>query len=296
VKQAKLHFKIYTMKKILLFGASGNLGKEIAKEVVKQGYDLTVVVRSKTKADSLSSLTKNSIIADVTNSKSLENICNGFDAVISTLGKSVSMNDKSNTTFQQIDLEANTAILSEAKKSAVKKFVYVSALHSEHYLHLDYFKVHHEFSERLKASGLNYSIIKPPAIMCAFIDVMEMARKNQLMNIGSGDKKTNPIYEGDLAVVCVNALKETNTTIEAGGEQIYTRKQLNEIIQEAVKPEKKLMSIPAFMVKMGLPMMKLFNKNAYDKFAFYMEVMEHDTIAPKVGKMRFEDYIRSRSN
>jgi uncharacterized protein YbjT (DUF2867 family) len=294
VKQAKLHFKIYIMKNILLFGASGNLGKEIAKEVVKQGYDLTVVVRNKAKADSLSSITKNSIVADVTNSKALENVCNGSDAVISALGKSVSMNDKSNTTFQQIDLDANSNILAEAKKSGVKKFVYVSALHSENYLYLDYFKVHHAFSERLKASGINYSIIKPPAIMCAFKDVIEMARKNQLMNIGSGDKRTNPIYEGDLAVVCVNSLKEINTTVEAGGENVYTRKQLNEIIQNAVKPGKRLVSIPSFMVRMGLPAMKLFNKNAYDKFAFYMAVMQHDTLAPKVGKMKFEDYIRMR--
>lgn len=42
------------MKKVILFGASGNLGKEIAKELVNQGYNLTVVVRDENNARALS--------------------------------------------------------------------------------------------------------------------------------------------------------------------------------------------------------------------------------------------------
>jgi uncharacterized protein YbjT (DUF2867 family) len=280
------------MTKVVLFGGTGNLGKEIAKELKTQGYDVTAVVRNQAKAQTLSSIGIQTKIADVTNKDSLKGICNGFEIVVSSLGKSVSLKDKSKPSFEQIDLEANTAILEESRKSGIKKFVYVSAIHSENYPQLNYFKVHHEFSERLKASGINYSIIKPPAIMCAFIDVIEMARLGKLMNIGSGDKVTNPIYEGDLAKVCVDSIKQYNSVIEAGGKHSYTRKQLNEIIQEAVKPGKKLMSVPMSLVQMTLPMMKLFDKNTYDKFAFYIEVMKTDTHAPKVGEKKFEDYVK----
>jgi uncharacterized protein YbjT (DUF2867 family) len=283
------------MTKVLLFGASGNLGKEISRAAVEQGYDLTVVVRNKGKADQLSAFTKKSVVADITNSESLLNICEGFDVVISCLGKSVSPNDKSKPTFKDIDLLANSSILKEAKKSGVKKFVYISAFQSEKYLHLEYFKVHYDFSERLKASGINYSVIKPPAIMSAFVDMIDMAEKGRLMNIGSGDKKTNPIYEGDLARICINSIKENNATIEAGGKYIYTRKQLNEIIQKEVNPSGKIKNIPAGMIRFTLPLMKLFNKNMHDKFAFFTEVMNHDTIAPQSGEMRFEDYIKMKA-
>jgi uncharacterized protein YbjT (DUF2867 family) len=283
------------MKKVILFGGTGNLGREIAKELKNQDYDVVCVVRNRTKASFLSELGVLIKEAEVTNKNSLKDICVGFDIVISTLGKSVSLNDKSKTTFEEIDLDANTNILEEAKKSGIKKFVYISALHSENYLHLDYFRVHHEFSERVKASGINYSIIKPPAIMCAFIDVIKMAREGKLMNIGKGDKVTNPIYEGDLAKVAVDAIKKNNAVIEAGGKRSYTRKQLNEIVQNEVKPGKKLISIPLYMIEMGLPLMKLFSKNAYDKFAFYIEVMKTDTNAPEIGDMSFEDYIREKA-
>jgi uncharacterized protein YbjT (DUF2867 family) len=283
------------MKKVILFGGTGNLGREIAKELKNQDYDVVCVVRNRTKASFLSELGVLIKEAEVTNKNSLKDICVGFDIVISTLGKSVSLNDKSKTTFEEIDLDANTNILEEAKKSGIKKFVYISALHSENYLHLDYFRVHHEFSERVKVSGINYSIIKPPAIMCAFIDVIKMAREGKLMNIGKGDKVTNPIYEGDLAKVAVDAIKKNNAVIEAGGKRSYTRKQLNEIVQNEVKPGKKLISIPLYMIEMGLPLMKLFSKNAYDKFAFYIEVMKTDTNAPEIGDMSFEDYIREKA-
>lgn len=268
------------MKKVILFGATGHLGKEIAKELSLQGYELTVVVRNDQKAKSLFPATTRRIVADVCNPSTLEAICKDQDLVVSALGKSVSPNDKSKPGFREVDYQANANILQEARKSGVQKFVYVSAFHSEKYLHLEYFKAHHEFAELLKQSGIDYSIIKPPAIFSAFIDMIEMAQKGQLVNIGKGDKTTNPIYEGDLAKICIDSINKSNSTIEAGGKTIYTRRQLNEIVQQAVNPQKKLRTVPLSLFRFSLPLLKVFNKNMYDKFSFFLEVMQHDTIAP----------------
>jgi len=280
--------------KILLFGATGNLGKEIAKEIVKRGFDLTVVVRNEAKAKSLSNITTKFIIADVCNKSTLEHIFDNQEIVISALGKSVSPNDKSKPTFEDIDYKANENILNLAKKADIKKFVYISAFHSEKYLHLEYFKVHHDFSELLKNSGIDYSIIKPPAIFSAYIDMIEMAKKGQLINIGLGDKKTNPIFEGDLAKIAVESINQHHFIIEAGGQTIYTRKQLNEIVQQATNPSKSMKNVPIMVFKFLLPIIKIFNKNTYDKFAFFIEVLQNDTIAPQLGKMTFEEYIKMR--
>lgn len=280
--------------KILLFGATGNLGKEIAKELVRRGLDLTIVVRNETKAKQLSDVTTKYVIADVCKKSTLDNIFENQEIVISALGKSVSPNDKSKPTFKEVDYIANENILNEAKKAGVKKFIYVSAFHSEKYLHLEYFKVHHHFSELLKKSGIDYSIVKPPAIFSAFIDMIAMAKKGQLVNIGKGDKKTNPIYEGDLAKITVDAINKSNIIIEAGGKTIYTRKQLNEIVQKEINNQKNLKSVPVILLKASLPIIKLFNKNTFDKYAFFIEVIQHDTIAPQLGEMTFEEYVRMK--
>ena len=120
-----------------------------------------------------------------------------------------------------------------------------------------------------------------------------MAKKGQLIDLGKGDKKTNPIYEGDLAKITVDSIKEKNCVIEAGGKEIFTRKELNQIVQQISQPGKKVRSVPLVLIKMVLPVMKIFNKNMYDKFAFFVEVHTYDTIAPQLGEAKFEEYIRS---
>lgn len=280
------------MKKVLLFGATGNLGKEIAKELITNGYELTTVVRSEAKAKSLSEITHTCVVADPLRPDTLKNIFKDQEIVVSALGKSVSPNDRSNPSFRDVDFNGNLNILNQAKVSGIKKFVYVSAFHAEKYPNLEYFAVHHEFSEKLKRSGIDYSIVKPPAIFSAFLDVIDMARKGQLVNMGAGDKKTNPIYEGDLAQVCVNAIQQTNAVIEAGGKEVYTRRQINEIIQQAVAPNKKVRTVPIGLIKFFLPVAKLIDRNLYDKLSFFAEVMQHDTIAPAVGKMTLNEYLK----
>lgn len=283
------------MNNVLLFGGTGSLGKAIAAELSRRRFAVTAVVRNEAKAAELKKAVPTVIVADVTNPASLKGICDGFAVVVSALGKSVSLNDRSRPSFRDVDLNANAAILNEAVKSGVKKFVYVSALHAEKYPHLEYFRVHHAFSERLKSSGLPYAVIKPPALFSAFVDLIPMARKGRLAVFGQGEKRTNPIYEGDLASICVDAIHGPNVVIEAGGKEVLSRRQINEIIQAAVAPDKKVRTVPIGLIKAFLPLVKLFSKNLYDKVAFFLEVMRHDTLAPKVGAATLGDYIRIKA-
>ena len=288
------------MQNVILFGSTGHLGKKIAAELKQQGYAVTAVVRNEAKANEMKDLADRCLVADVTRSASLSGICNGFAIVVSALGKSVSPNDRSKPSFRDIDFSANNAILNEAIRSGVKKFVYVSALGAENYPHLAYFSAHHQFAEKLKSSGLDYAIIKPPALFSAFVDLLPMARKGMLAVMGSGEKLTNPIYEGDLAKICVQAINQPNAVIEAGGKEVLSRRQINEAIQQIAAPGKTLRTVPLGLVKALLPLLKLTSKNMYDKVAFFTAVMQHDTLAPQVGETRLADYIkwqtRGRSN
>ena len=283
------------MRKVLLFGGTGNVGRAIARELQQHSaYAVTAVVRNQERAAVLKNLVSHTVVANVLDTISLQGLCEGFDVVISALGKSVSPNDKSKPSFQEVDLDANTNILNEALKSGVNKFVYVSAFHAEKYVHLEYFRTHHVFSERLKKSGIDYSIIKPPAVFSSFLDLMAMAKKGQLITLGKGQRLTNPIYEGDLAKICVASIQQHNVVIEAGGKETLSRSAINETIQRLVAPNKRVRSVPLGLVKAGLPIVKLIDKNNYDKFAFFAEVMQHDTVAPAMGEMTLETYVKSQ--
>jgi uncharacterized protein YbjT (DUF2867 family) len=283
------------MKKVILFGGTGNLGKQIAAELHRQGYEVTAVVRNVARAKEMALIVHHTLVADVTNPAALPGLCNNFGIVVSALGKSVSPNERSKPSFHDIDFVANNAILQEAIRSGVKKFVYVSALGAENYPHLAYFRAHHLFSEKLKNSGLDYAIIKPPALFSAFIDLIDLAKKGRLVTMGRGEKITNPIYEGDLAKICVAAIDQPNAEIEAGGKEMLSRGQINDLIQRLVDPGKKVRHVPLGVVKAVLSLLKLTARNLYDKVAFYAAVMQHDTVAPAVGETRLADYIKARA-
>jgi len=282
------------MKKVILFGGTGNLGIKVAHELVRKNYLVTAVIRNQEKAKLLETLGCKTVLADVGNPETIRGICIGFDVIISTLGKSVSLNDKSKPSFMRVDLKGNSNILKEGIAASVKKFVYVSAFGAEKCQHLNYFNAHHLFSEKLKRSGMNYSIIKPPAIFSAFIDLIGMAEKGRLVQMGSGEKQTNPIYEGDLAEICVNSILQENAEIEAGGKKVYTRRQINELIQQHISPGKKIRKVPLNVIRFCVPLLWMFDRNAYDKFAFYIDVMQHDLVAPKIGETTLETYLSER--
>jgi uncharacterized protein YbjT (DUF2867 family) len=282
------------MNKVILFGGTGKLGMRVAHELQRRNYEVTAVVRNKSKAASIRSLVSDAVVADVCQPAELKDLFGSFEVVVSTLGKSVSLNDKSKPGFNDIDLIANSHILGFALAAGVKKFVYVSAFGAEDHPHLTYFNAHRLFSEKLIRSGVDYSIIKPAAIMSAFADLMEMAQKGRLMNIDKGRSKTNPIFEGDLAALCADSIHQKNVILEAGGKKIYTRDEINQLIQDHVAPSRKVSNMPSWVVKAGLPMLKLINRNMYDKFAFFMEVVSHDLIAPQIGNTTLETYLAEK--
>lgn len=282
------------MKKVLVFGGTGNVGRKVLQELKQHDYEVTVVLRSPEKLHLVSQWIDHYFVADIREERELSYVCKGQEIVISTLGKSVSVNDKDKATFMDVDYGGNKNIVKASLQNNISKFVYLSAIHSEHYQHLQYFKAHHDFSELLKNSGIDYSIIKVPAIFSAFLDVLDLAKKGKLVTLGEGQCTTNPIYEGDVAEVIVKAITSPFFIMEAGGSKLYTRKQINDIIQQCVNPKKKCPNIPVFLVKMLLPCIKFVDKNMYDKFAFFLEVTQHDVIAPMIGTALFEDYIKDK--
>jgi uncharacterized protein YbjT (DUF2867 family) len=282
------------MPSFLLAGATGHLGRAIAAELSIRNLPFTALVRSPERAKLLSQFTGSFRYAEASDTKSYKGVCEGQEIVISALGKSVSPNDRSKPSFMQVDRDANSALIDDAVAHSVQKFIYVSAFHADQYPDLNYFRVHHDIEEKLKSSGLDWIIVRPPALFSAFTDLIGMARKGRLVNIGPGDKKTNPIDERDLAGFILDNIVLSKAILDAGGKEILTRRGINELIQTMAAPARKLRSIPVRLVKCTLPLISILSQNAYDKFAFFTEVLQHDLITKEVGERTLRDYLREK--
>ena len=119
-------------KKILLAGATGYLGKHVAKELMKQQYPSTILVRNQTKIPGNLDSAK-VIVAEVTKRETLLGTMDDIDVLISTVGIT---KQKDGLTYMDVDYQANLNLLNEAKKAGVKKFIYVSALNADKLRHL----------------------------------------------------------------------------------------------------------------------------------------------------------------
>ena len=113
------------MKKVLIAGATGYLGKYISAELKAQSFYTKVLVRNSSKFEEYNIEVDEMIQAEVTNKDSLSNCCEGIDVVISSLGITT---QKDGLTYMDVDYQANLNLLKEAKQAGVKKFIYVSVL------------------------------------------------------------------------------------------------------------------------------------------------------------------------
>ncbi len=275
----------------ILFGATGNVGRALASELVKAGHSTTVVIRNAALSQYYESIGCTVRVSDPNDPKQLAGLCSGQDVVVSAIGKPVSPMDRSKPSFHDIDYSLNVNILIEALVNRCSEFVYISAFHSERYPDLAYFSSHHAFEKKLLEADIKHHIVKPPALFCAFNDMIPMARKGLLVQIGKGDHTTNPIHEADVARIAVSSIGGPSSIIESGGPKTYTRRELADILQSAIAPKKTVKTVPMGLVKGMLPLLKILDRNTNDKLAFITTVMEVDTVAPTKGTLNFESYF-----
>lgn len=279
------------MKKILLAGATGHLGKHIFRELKLKGFEVRVLARNLRKAKSLFPDPEELVLADATKPQTLEGCCDGIDVVISTIGKSVSLRHQGSGSFQDIDYKANRNLLQVAIQAGVKQFIYVSAYGTDRFSGLAYFKAHADFEKALRQNSLTYTILQPVALFSALDEMMKLARNGRFGQLDIGDKMVNPIYDGDVARIAVASIGQPSQTLQLGGPYTYSRQELTHLVCEAANYRGQLPEIPFEYVDTLLPFVRLLSRSLYDKLAFMVAVSKVDCIAPQVGDYSLEAYF-----
>jgi uncharacterized protein YbjT (DUF2867 family) len=277
------------MKKILLAGATGYLGKYIADELVNQSYSTKVLVRNPEKFKTFNIQVDEIITAEVTDKSSLNNCCKNVDVVISTIGIT---KQKDGLTYMDVDYQANVNLLDDAKKSGVKKFIYVSVLNGEKLKNLKICEAKEKFVDEMKNSDLDYCIIRPNGFFSDMREFFNMAKKGKVYLFGDGNLRTNPIHGEDLAKVCVSAIESNEKEIDVGGPETLTHNTIAALAFHAVKKESKIVYLPAWLGRLALKFGKLFmsSKN-FGPVEFFMNVMAIDMVAPTFGSHHLQDFF-----
>lgn len=282
------------MERILVAGATGYLGKYIVENLVAQDYKPNVLVRNTSKFERFELPVNKLILGEVTDSSSLHNCCDGIDVVISSVGIT---RQSDGLSYMDVDYQANVNLLNEAKKSGVKKFIYVSVLNGEKLKALNICAAKEKFVEELKQSGLQYCVIRPNGFFSDMSEFYNMAQRGRVYLFGDGTLQLNPIHGNDLAQVCINAVTLDETEIEVGGPQTLSQIEIAELAFEAAGKPVKISYIPDWGRRMALKLIKLIlSKQKFGPVEFFMSVMALEMKAPEYGEQTLQDFFISLKN
>ena len=283
-------------EKILLAGATGYLGQYILAALLREEYPTRIVVRNKSKISPalLTHPLLEVVEAEVTQPDTLRGVCKGVRKVISTVGIT---RQKDGLTYEQVDFQANKNLLDEALREGVRKFIYVSVFKGEAMRHIAIGAAKEHFVDTLKASGLDYCIIRPSGFysdMTIFFK-MAKAKKDEILLFGKGQYAMNPIHGEDLAEVCVAQLEGYEREVNVGGAEVFTQTEMAHLAFEVLHKPVNIIYLPDWVRRLILKMGKyLLPKSIYGAMEFVLTIMAMDVVAPmQVGKHRLKAFFES---
>lgn len=200
--------------KIIVFGATGDTGRPLIKQLLSNGHEVTAIVRTPSKLE-LSGKQLEVIKGDVLNPSTFEGKINETDAVISVIGG----NQRSPTTVYS---EGMKNIIREMKQGEVSRLICLSAetLKSKKessFTERILLKVlwgifHHLYSdmqlmeEEIYNSHLDWTIIRPP-----YLTNGKPKGRYQISVNHPVKKSKGRISRGDLATAIINQLRNNET-------------------------------------------------------------------------------------
>lgn len=275
--------------KVVLAGAYGNLGSDVFRELIKCGHEVIALDIAQRDIGVSEGYVFHKI--DVTDPKTLEGVCNGADALITTVGLTKGSATVSN---YDIDLNGNINLLNEAKKAGIKNFVYISVVKADQAPDVPMVHAKYLFEEELKKSGLTYVIHRPTGYFYDIIKVFKpMIEKGKVTLLGKEPVYANIVSTEDFAKFIVAHMTDENKTYSVGGKEKYSYEEIAKMCFEAAgkDPVIKRTSPGIFDMLAWINKLKKNGKDAIIKFSKWTLTndMVGDTIA---GDMSFKEYIK----
>ena len=222
------------MKRILILGGTGFVGRHICTRLSQAGWSAIVPSRSPAAARHLAGLPRVDVVpGDVHDEATLIRLLAGADAVVNL----VAILHGSEAAFEQVHVELPKKLARACAAAGVRRLVQVSALGAA----LDGPSMY----QRSKARGeavlhtqaaagiLDLTVLRPSVIFGAqdkFLNVFaQLQRMFPLIPLAGADTRFQPVWVEDVAEAVMRCLQDDATigqTFEACGPEVFTLRDL----------------------------------------------------------------------
>ncbi len=286
-------------KRVLVAGATGYLGKFVVQAFKERGYHVRVLTRDEQRLSepgpfTAPALTKDDMdevfVGEITKPETLTGLMDGIDLVFSSVGIS---RQRDMLTFDQVDYQCNQNLIDLCQRSSVKRFVYVSMQGAENIMELAITQAHEKVVSALKASGMEYRIVRPCGYFSDMGVLHDMAKKGRAYLVGEGLNKMSPIHGRDLARVCVETAEGDELEVEAGGPETMTQREAVSLAFDVVGKPEKVTVIPMWLARGLVKVVGLLSTQFGDLADFIVTAGEIDGVGPPRGTTTLRSYFEA---
>lgn len=229
---------------ILITGATGNIGRELIPLLLKSGQSIRVLVRDERKVAQLEACVKR-VVGDLDKPETLVPAVEGVEELF----------------LITYETQQDINVIEAAKRAGVQHIVKLSTLEAtEHKIKVG--KWHYEREELIRASGLEWTFLRPGMFMSNTIEWWAETIKGQGSVFFPGGKKGKvaPVDPRDVAAVAALALTQpvhSRKAYELTGSELFTIGEMVQVISHALGKPIQYVDIPPiaaklFMLKTGM--------------------------------------------
>ena len=277
--------------KVLLAGAFGKLGTDVLRTLVREGHDVLAVDLILKDVEGIEGKYEKKKV-DVTKPEQVKGICEGRDAVITTVGLTGS---STTVTCYDIDYQGNLNILNEAKRAGVKNFGYVSVLKADNPRAKDIamLDAKAKFEQKLKESGIQYTIYRPTGYFYDIVKVFRpMIAKGKVTLLGKEPVSCNVIDTSDLADFMVEHMLDDNKTYNIGGRETYTYEEIANMMFAVNGKQPNISRAPVWLFDVLAWVQKVKKTGRESIIRFSKWTLSESMVADvEYGKLSFKKYI-----
>jgi NADH dehydrogenase len=213
---------------ILLTGATGFVGRPLTRLLLEDGFKVRCLVRDPARGSELAEKGAELHIGDVTDKDSiLSAIDSKIECTIHLVGI---LREARSVSFDALHVQATRNVTEALAESGVKRYIHMSALGSRAGAVSNYHRTKWAAEEAVRASGLDYTIIRPSVIfgrgdMFTKFFAGVIRRMPLLMLPGRGKGLMQPVFVEDVAKAYLYCLRNDETIGEAyelGGDERFS--------------------------------------------------------------------------
>ena len=282
-------------KEILLFGATGQIGRNLIRKLSKNNYKITAVTRNIHRAGYILKTQANPGYLNLVelnsfNINKIENLMMNCQICVNLVGI---LYETKKQKFKSIHTDFPDMLTKIAKKFKIEKFIHLSSLGIEQAIDSKYASSKLEGEKKIKNNFDNFVILKPSIVYSIddnfTTNLMTILSRLPIMPLYyQGKTKFSPIHVTDLTEIIFSVIDKnySNLTLECIGPEILSFRKILEYLLETMNKKRLLLPLPYQIASISAKVLELLPKPLLTQDQ--LKLLKYDNIKSGNFKTNFD--------